>query len=135
MEEQAGQGRIAVVSTRARAGDRIEVVGTGWADCPIEIAIRGERVTPWKLIQGFPISRLFRPDADGEFIVQVATFELAPGRVQVSATQPAHAERKPAVAEIELLARPMPQSSDDQEDDGDQEASRPYLRAQTFLTQ
>lgn len=134
--EHVGQGQITVISAGARVGDRIEVVGTGWADCPIEIAIQGERVTPWKLIQGFPVGRLFRPVADGEFIVQVATFDVAPGRVQVRATQPAHVDSKPAVAEVELLPRQVPQSSDeDQEEDEDEEAGRPYLRAQTFLTQ
>src|SRR5215813_11118308 len=117
--EHAGPGRITVVSARARVGDRIEVVGTGWTDCPIEIAIQGERVTPWKLIRGFPVGRLFRPDADGEFIVQVATLDVAPGRVQVSATQPAHVGSERAVALVELLPRPMPQSPGEDEDEQD----------------
>ena len=141
--EQAGQTRIAVVSARARVGDRIDVVGTGWADCPVELAIQGKPITPWKLIQGFPVGRLFRPDADGAFIVQVATFDLAPGQLQLSATQSAHVDSKAAIVEVELLPRPTSQSSvedqdqdqDQQDEDEDESADGPYLRAQAFLTQ
>src|SRR5262249_43431456 len=136
--EYVDDGRITVVPERGRIGDRIEVTGSGWADCPIELSIDGERVTPWKVILGFPTGRAFRPDGSGEFVVQVATFALEPGKIRVSATQRICVERKPAVAEVELVPRPMLQDPADggaeDEDEGAEDNDLAYFRTREFLT-
>jgi hypothetical protein len=137
--EHVGHGKITIVPPRARVGDRVEVSGTGWVDCPIELALEGKRVTPWKVLRGVPVGREFRPDGTGAFVVQLATFDLEAGKHRLIATQHNHVDRRYVTADLELIARPMPDVSSNEEDHDDEgldpgDVGLAYFRARAFLT-
>jgi photosystem II stability/assembly factor-like uncharacterized protein len=87
-------------------GDTIIIMGSGWDGCPVKIEFDRKSIKPIRLSQGIPVPQGVLPDATGNFVVTVSTFNIKPGKHRITVTS-THRRRKIRASEsLEISERP-----------------------------
>lgn len=97
-------------------GDALTLRGSGWDDCPITVEADGAPAILLRVSDGYWSGRQVRPDADGQFVVQIWTagFKTGPHRISVSSM--VRGRRQTASRTFEVFARPLPVGPDEDVD-------------------
>jgi hypothetical protein len=79
--EEAPRGTLTLEPPVVQQGQPFLVRGTGWDVFPILLELGKTRVRPQRILLGSPVEEGLRPAPSGEFLVELSTRDLAPGRI------------------------------------------------------
>ena len=77
------KGKIGLEPARTMRGQPILIRGSGWEVVPLTLHIDRTQVRGQRILLGSPVEAGFRPSPVGEFLVEITTLDLKPGRHRV----------------------------------------------------
>jgi photosystem II stability/assembly factor-like uncharacterized protein len=95
-------------------GDAVTLRGAGWDDCLVSVEADGEPATVLRVSQGRWSGRQLRPDASGQFTIQIWTAGFEAGRHRIAVISAERARRRRTSSRtLEVLVRPLPAGADE----------------------
>jgi photosystem II stability/assembly factor-like uncharacterized protein len=128
--EKKNHPTLEVNPRTVREGDLIIVRGSRWGDCPVKIEIGGKAAKPLRVAQGFPVSDGVQPDANGSFVITLATLGIKPGRHTVVVTSTHRIHKASASESVDVSERPQ---FDPQREVEEQEEELAFWRGDHFF--
>ena len=105
---------------------RFLVRGQGWDVFPLTVHIDKKQIRPQRILLGSPVQVGFRPSPQGEFLLEMTTRDLEPGRHVVSIEPLCNPEGQSASETLEVL--PLPRRTPVRVDESDDARRRREIK-------